>query len=107
MPRHDLVTAIIEANQDAILEQIQRQTEIDENGCWVWQGGTSNSGNPRLYIGTDDDNKPIVAPAPRISYMINRSMDIEHSRVVHTCGNVLCANPDHLRLDVPAILLDV
>ncbi len=71
--------------------KINRNTFVDNNGCWVWQ----NRGKkyPRTSI------KGIgKVSMHRASFELYNGPIPERMVVMHTCDNCKCVNPDHLQL---------
>jgi len=66
---------------------------INDNGCWVWQGGTTKEG-----YGIVDVNKcpRKTMTMNRVSYYLFNGELPDNSSILHRCDNRLCFNPDHL-----------
>lgn len=60
--------------------------------CWLWKAGRMVGGYGGFYV----DFKQCYAHA--ISYEIANGPIPSGLKVVQTCGNILCVNPQHLRL---------
>lgn len=58
------------------------------NSCWLWNGSVREGGRPQ-YGGKT---------AYRIAYEVYHGEFDPRKKVLHTCGNNLCVNPQHLRL---------
>lgn len=72
---------------DRILRRIDRQP----NGCWVWQGATTNGyGIVQLGRGIG------TARTHRVSYEHFRGPIPQGWTIDHLCANTRCCNPDHL-----------
>lgn len=72
-------------------EAIKTRSEVDQNGCWIWQGAPNNKGYGRIAI----QGKRIYAH--RASFMIFNG-SINDLNVLHKCDVPLCVNPEHLFL---------
>lgn len=64
--------------------------EVDENGCWIWQGATLENG----YGEFQEKGKNWLAH--RWSYTYARGEIREGHELHHGCGVRACVNPDHL-----------
>jgi hypothetical protein len=71
--------------------------QLDDNGCWIWQGQVSNSGYGRLKI-KDEHNQVKMMSAQSVSYQYFIEDVPEGHLVKQDCGNRLCINPQHLSL---------
>jgi hypothetical protein len=60
--------------------------------CWLWKGRLNSKGHGRYF-----SNKKWRS-APRFSYEAVNGKIPERMRVLHTCENNLCINPEHLCL---------
>jgi len=64
-----------------------------KGACWVWMGarrgeyGVSRMGD-------------LIRNAHRVAYVLFREPVHDGVSVLHSCGNKLCCNPDHLFLEV-------
>lgn len=79
------------------LESIHARCIPAEGDCLIWQGATTTGkGRPLPNIkhnnGTNGSGRKLVMELAR-----KRKPSPQHTLVVHTCGNRLCLNPDHLR----------
>lgn len=67
------------------------------NGCWIWTGGTNDSGYGILNIGNGKRTK--IDRAHRISWRIHfPDQPIGDLCVLHQCDVPACVNPVHLFL---------
>lgn len=64
-----------------------------ESGCWVWQARVSSTGCPLLWIHEKDGD----VSAARVIYETKKGPIEAKQRLVHTCGNRSCVNPEHMR----------
>jgi hypothetical protein len=81
-----------EVLEPRILSKVGR--EADDN-CWLWTGAVSHSrerGYPKLRIG-----QKVYSVRP-IVFTLYVGAVPKQQNVGSTCGNVLCVNPDHLKL---------
>lgn len=79
-----------------LLDRVNANIEINENGCWVWQGSTSGEGRGggygRISINGHTCAVHRVVATAYFGY-IPRKMTVDH-----VCNNRLCCNPDHLEV---------
>ena len=86
--------------QDMTLQQKQlfeMTTQLNDSGCWVWQGQVSNSGYGRLKQKQADNTVQMVS-AQSASYRAFVDQIPDGCLVKQHCGNRLCINPAHLEL---------
>lgn len=76
-------------------ERFNKKYQIQENGCWLWTGGTRLNGKgvayPRHWT---DDFKSMGAH--RFAYELAHGEIPKAMYVCHKCDTPLCVNPDHL-----------
>ena len=77
---------------------LQKNSEITEDGCWLWQGAVHDNG---------DDGSPSNIPSiyrtcegkryrgQAAIYAIINKKPPPGNRVSMSCGNRRCVNPDH------------
>jgi len=64
-----------------------------ESECWEWQASKGSHGYGQISF------KGVMVEAHRIAWTISNGEPVPDGRwVLHTCGNLLCVNPKHLRL---------
>lgn len=67
-------------------ERIQRKIQVNEDGCWIWQGKLNNLG-----YGTYKRKS-----AHRMVYQYYKGAVPEGLELDHLCREPSCVNPDHL-----------
>lgn len=95
--------ALFDSDYAEVIEALRERTNIDAEGCWVWQGPYEQTGYPRVGF-----SKPVREGGPKI-YLVHRLMleaklgrPIKNMHSHHTCANHGCVNPDHLELTTAA-----
>ena len=71
-------------------QRLVARVEIDENGCWNWQGAYKNKYGVSWF---SSERRPLSTH--RIS-LICLGVDIKDKLACHKCDNTRCCNPDHL-----------
>ncbi len=90
-PKEEVLQLILK-NKEILLKKIKKNTEINENGCWIWQLYLDNDGYGRFgYM-----NYPFSAHL--ISWMVKTNEILDTNLVIrHQCvGQRDCCNPEHL-----------
>ena len=64
----------------------------DENGCWLWIGGTDKDGYGRFYL------RKRKVSAHILSYQLHRQVYCPGLQIGHRCRVRKCCNPEHLEL---------
>ena len=77
------------------IERFHKKYIKQDNGCWIWTGGTRPNAKGVLY-GRHwlDSGRPIGAH--RFSYIVHHGMISTTNFMCHRCDTPLCVNPDHL-----------
>lgn len=71
--------------------------QLNDSGCWAWQGQVSNSGYGRIKV-SDSNNETKMVSAQTASYLQFVAKVPDGYLVKQNCGNRLCINPQHLEL---------
>lgn len=75
---------------------------VQENGCWMWQGGVDRKGYGKFSIGNsrnpDGSRRNSMVSAHRVSYELFKGGIPDGLFVLHKCDTPGCVNPDHLFL---------
>jgi hypothetical protein len=72
------------------LERIMEKSYIDDDGCWIWDGGKTENGYP---VFTYQQKRILVR---RFIYEAYVGELFDRLNVKNTCKKVLCFNPVHL-----------
>jgi hypothetical protein len=83
---------------EAMRRLIERRTEKDDNGCWLWTGLVDDKGYGRLHWGPFNRS---FKRAHRVAYAAFKG-DPGVLHVCHTCDVPRCCNPEHLWLGTAA-----
>jgi len=70
-------------------EWLESKVIIDANGCWIWQGATSNG---YAQVWTDGSSQRCY----RVSYICYKGPVKPGLYVLHKCDVKRCINPEHL-----------
>lgn len=83
-----------------ILKRIKSNINIDKDGCWIWQTGTSGK-NLKGKTGRGYGRIAVDGTTMAVHRVIftNFYGIIPHKKHIdHTCGKRLCCNPEHLEM---------
>lgn len=86
--------------QDILMSVSDFESKLQEDpvtGCWNWTGATHNQGYGMIGAIRIADEKKIMVTAHRAAYRIYVGA-ITQPNVIHTCSNMACCNPAHLKL---------
>ena len=76
-------------NREGLIERFNKKFVVNQaTGCWEWTGFMSGRGTPTMWNGARYE------AATRISIRIQGTEPTK--RIVHSCENHRCVNPDHL-----------
>lgn len=82
--------------RQSLRERFDAKVEpIPFSGCWIWTGGTNESGYGVIGLGRRSEG---VAKAHRVAWELHRGPIPEGMNVLHRCDVPACCNPDHLFL---------
>ncbi len=65
-------------------------------GCWLWRGCVMTATNSGVFKFQGKNTQ-----AHRVAWILSKEIDPGALQIVHTCGNTLCMNPDHLTTVTP------
>src|SRR5262245_52756800 len=85
-------------NPVPIMERVARFIEVDENGCYLWTGGTLRAGYPRMIQGSAADGTRGYKNVHHIVWEHHNGPRPEGFDIHHTCGVRRCVNVEHLQL---------
>lgn len=71
--------------------------KIPECGCWVFIGSVNNKGYGQFFV-EKISGKAIHKLAHRVSYEAYKGIIPNGMKLLHSCDNPSCINPDHLSL---------
>jgi hypothetical protein len=85
-----------------VVENFMRQVEFDESGHWIWTGSliTPNPKQQTITYGRYHhtlNGEPIQEQAHRFIYQVIKRSLVGGEKLLNTCENTLCVNPEHWR----------
>jgi hypothetical protein len=83
---------------ERVINRIKRDTTVNANGCWIWQGRLDRSGYGELRLKGTPSKTPL---AHRISYEVFVGRIPAGYQIDHLCRVRSCVNPDHLEPVTP------
>lgn len=81
------------------IERVLARIEIDDNGCWIWQGAKSKKGYGS--IGIRIDGRKTTTSPHRVTYEALVGSIPDGLHLDHLCRVPSCCNPDHLEPVTP------
>lgn len=75
-----------------LFDRLFDRTIVCDNGCWEFTGGCDKDGYGKISV------LGITIPAHRASYDLCKGDIPKDIKVLHSCDNPPCINPDHLYL---------
>lgn len=87
----------MEAYYASIRDLISLNSDVMENGCWLWRGRGWGSDYQRIRY-KKPDNSSDRFYVHRLAYFgYNMTMEVPHGlEISHLCGHRACVNPAHL-----------
>lgn len=67
--------------------------------CWIWLGARDKRGNGSVALRKKGRSSGSMT-AKSVAWLLTYGEIPERMDVLHTCANMLCINPMHLRLQV-------
>jgi hypothetical protein len=80
----------------SLADRFWAKVEYDKAGCWLWTASLSEDGYG--YFGVHEVDGWRMRKAHRIAYQLAYGPIPEGVRVLHTCDDPRCVNPEHLFL---------
>jgi hypothetical protein len=77
------------------VQRFHQKYDKQENGCWLWNGGTRPNNRGIPYGRHHRDNGKSEG-AHRFSYILVNGPIPAKTYICHKCDTPLCVNPDHL-----------
>jgi hypothetical protein len=82
---------------------LARSAECPETGCWLWLGAVDANGYARLTLRVPGRKQPVRVGVHRLAYEVFGDTTIgEGLTIDHTCYEITCINPAHLREVTPS-----
>ena len=79
----------------SVMERLERQKKVCENGCWEWTGTLSGKGYGKIMI------KRKTWFVHRLAYQELKGPIEKGMWACHKCDNPKCFNPDHIFIGTP------
>jgi predicted XRE-type DNA-binding protein len=76
-------------------ERFNKKYQIQENGCWLWTGGTRLNSKGVAYPRHHNDDQKSIG-AHRFAYELVHGAIPKGMYVCHKCDTPICVNPNHL-----------
>lgn len=76
-------------------KRLQAKIQVDENGCWLWQGFVVKLSGYGSLIRQTDGKRKIWAAHRYLFYVFNGPVEAG-LHILHHCDVRHCVNPDHL-----------
>lgn len=77
------------------IDRFHQKYEKQQDGCWIWVGGTRPNGKGVKYGRHHLDNGKAEG-AHRFSYALHNGKIENGAYICHKCDTPLCVNPEHL-----------
>lgn len=69
---------------------LKKRLEVEETGCWLWQGSKTSNGYGQIQVA----GRVMTVHRAAYEYWVG---SVEEETIHHTCANRLCFNPEHLQ----------
>lgn len=86
----------METRRGEIFTKIFSRVEIDEDGCWIWQGPTSGNGRGGGYGRMSLDGQTVAVHI--VMYTNHYGYVPSKKQIDHKCKKRLCCNPRCLEM---------
>ena len=83
---------VAEGDED---QRFHQKYIVQDNGCWIWQAGTSPNNKGVLYSKFSKDNG-VTTSGHRFAYAKYVGEIKRGAYICHKCDTPLCVNPEHL-----------
>jgi len=95
------VATIYSGRFEHIINRLLSMSKPNKNGCWVWDGSTSNYGKyPKISLAQKErkmfDGNNASIGAHKLSHILFNGAIKKDNQVRHKCGCSTCINPAHL-----------
>lgn len=78
------------------IERLLSRIEIDDQGCWIWQGTCDYDGYGKIAYGQRVNGRPGMERTHRVAYELLAVPVPDGLTIDHLCRVRACCNPDHL-----------